>query len=66
MKVRDGASPHSAQAARAVLETLAQSGKHASSVHEAVQLGYLTMLDWCDVLDTYRVLAGLGKRKEQE
>ena len=60
------ASPHAAAAARAVLDTLAQAGKHAISVHEAVQLGYLSIYDWCDVLDQYRERYGVGKPRADQ
>ena len=54
-------SSHPQAAADAVLATLARAGKHAGSVHEAVQLGYLTILDWCDVLEQYRDLHKVGR-----
>ena len=60
------ASPHAAAAARAVLDTLAQAGKHVASPHEAVQLGYLSIYDWCEVLDQYRERYGVGKPKADQ
>ena len=60
------ASPHAAAAAKSVLDTLAQAGKHAISVHEAVQLGYLSIYDWCDVLDQYRERYGVGRPRADQ
>ena len=53
-------SAHPQAAADAVLAKLAREGKHAKSVHEAVQLGYLTLLDWCDALEEHRELHRVG------
>ena len=55
-------SPPAEQAALAVLETLAHAGKHADSVYEAVQVGYLTIYDWCDVLNEYRERYRVGQK----
>ena len=60
------ASSHAAAAARAVLDTLAQTGKHVASPHEAVQLGYLSIYDWCDVLDRYRERYSVGRPKADQ